>query len=347
MNTETYLITNEQEFIALIHKLTTADNIDSEEFTFPDIQFKGFPTLKFNVKGEHYSSTLTTFLLKALNSLTLEIQRTYCLLKYGTVNLQRLTTEDYQNIDIIFKIREGSSEGESDNSAIAQSIIGLIDRGMQNMNGWAKLAIFLAAIIASGYVVNQHLENQHLEKMAEIESTNKAVDNISHLVAETLKLVKEKGANPLAEEIAQHTKSAQHAFLKEIAKDNFAQSAEINGKKANREQLNEYKKRTPIARDKETRTHDFLIKAMDFYAPAYINTEVTISVIRLADNAEFNLKTSLDLMNEQEINKLKSALGTDENVKIKYEEIKESGKIVQSLFIKIEFEPTPNNATAN
>lgn len=337
MSTPAFTITNEQQFIEMISKLAKAENIDTNDFLLPDIEFQGFPTLKFNVKGEHYSSTLTTFLLKALNELTIEIQRSYCFLKYETTNLRRLTDDDYQNIDIIFKIREGSSEGESDNSSIAKSIVSLIKSGMQGMNGWQKLATLLAMMGTLGFLGDKYLENQNLESERATTLTKTAIKEVSHVSEEALKLVREKGSNYISKEIDSHTQSAQQSFFKEISKDNSVKSAEINNEVANREQLNEYKKRLPIPRDKQTRTDEFLIKTIDFYAPTYIETDVTISVIRLTDDEQFNLKTSFNLMSEKEINRLKFALGINEYVKITYEEIKENGKIVQSQFVRVEF----------
>ena len=75
---------------------------------------------------------------------------------------------------------------------------------------------------------------------------------------------------------------------------------------------------------------------IEVYAPLYIETDIDISVIREADDTEFTLRTSLELMSEQELTELKSALGTNNLIKIAYEEIKENGKITKSQFVRIE-----------
>ena len=47
---EKFLITNESEFEAFIAKMMGRKDLDSDEFCFPDLEFKGWPTISINVK---------------------------------------------------------------------------------------------------------------------------------------------------------------------------------------------------------------------------------------------------------------------------------------------------------
>lgn len=49
---EKFLITNESEFEAFIAKMMGRKDLDSDEFCFPDLEFKGWPTISINVKGD-------------------------------------------------------------------------------------------------------------------------------------------------------------------------------------------------------------------------------------------------------------------------------------------------------
>ncbi|WP_220982977.1 hypothetical protein [Klebsiella grimontii] len=49
---EKFLITNECEFEAFISKMMGRKDLDSDEFCFPDVEFKGWPTISINVKGD-------------------------------------------------------------------------------------------------------------------------------------------------------------------------------------------------------------------------------------------------------------------------------------------------------
>ena len=331
-------ITSDNDLVDFIYNIIRNDtlNLKSKDFELPDIEFSNYPNLMFNVKGESYSSTLTTPLLNALSGLTSEIQKSYCLIKYQTSNLQRLTVEDKQDIDIIFKIKEGSSEGESDNSKIANGIFSIIKEGMEGMNGWQKLTVLVLFISVIGGLGYNWLDNQAVESSAEMNTLDKAISSLAESNKDALSLLKSYGKTALSEEITAHAEASQTIFFKEIAKDPNAEQATLNKSTINREQLDEYKKRITKQKEKTPRVDLFIIKGIEVYAPLYIETDIDISVIREADDTEFTLRTSLELMSEQELTELKSALGTNNLIKIAYEEIKENGKITKSQFVRIE-----------
>ncbi|SFN77527.1 hypothetical protein SAMN05216516_1211, partial [Izhakiella capsodis] len=57
---EKFLIQNEAEFNAFISSMLARKDIDSDAFCFPDVEFKGWPSISINVKGDkkRYSSSL-------------------------------------------------------------------------------------------------------------------------------------------------------------------------------------------------------------------------------------------------------------------------------------------------
>lgn len=328
----TLTIKNEEQFINFITKLSQNE---SDNFEFPDIVFDGFPKLNFNVKGEHYNSTLTTFLLNGLSLLTTEIQKSYCVLRYNTSNLQRLTVEDKELIDIIFTIKEGSSEGESDNSNIVNAVLDFIINGMTGMNSWHKLTVLIMLIGALGWNVNTWLGNQDKSDEREYKAQTAQTELVSDAI-KALEKIYQKGENPKANEIKQHIEQGDAAFFKEVAKDKDVKSAMINHTTLNRDELDEYKKRSSKSKIKTPKIDKFIIKGISLYAPQYIETDIDIAVIRDSDEAEFTLRTSLELMSDDEFAKLKLALGTNELVRISYEEIKENGKLIKSQFVRID-----------
>ncbi|SUB33554.1 Uncharacterised protein [[Pasteurella] mairii] len=188
-------ISNEQNFLEFISSLTNNKDIDlnQKDFKLPDIKFEGYPSLFFNVKGKTYSSTLTTPLLNALTGVTDEIQRAYCLLKYKTSNLQRLTTEDKEELDIIFKIKDGSSEGESDTARIANGAFGVIKEGLKGMNGWQRLAILIVFITAIGGLGWKWLDNQKENEETNAALLSKAIEALDNSNKQALSLLKENG----------------------------------------------------------------------------------------------------------------------------------------------------------
>ncbi|AZI13574.1 hypothetical protein ACU6T4_11260 [Avibacterium paragallinarum] len=332
------VITNETEFLDYISSIIIDEGqkLNSKDFELPNIEFNGYPNLFFNVKGSTYSSTLTTPLLNALSELILEIQKSYCLIKYETSNLQRLTLEDRKNIDIIFKIKEGSSEGESDNTQIANGIFSVIKDGMVGMNGWQKLAVLVTFLGIIGGLGYKWLDNQAIEQATSAATINNAITALSDTNKQAFELLKERGKTEISNEIELHSEQAQAQFFKEVAKDPNAEQATLNQITADRTLLDDYKKRTSKHRTKTPKVDWFMIKGIELYAPQYIETDIDVSVIRESDDTEFTLSTSLTLMSDEELSALKDALGTNNLVKIAYEELKENGKITKSQFVRIE-----------
>lgn len=330
-----YTIKNEDDFIQMLRDFISSQQND-QPLTFPDIQFEGYPTIDFNVKGEHYHSSINSYLNNAISEIIISVQKSYCLIRHNTTNLQRFTSEDKDVSDIIFKIKEGSSEGESDTSGLANIISQFLLNGMNGLHPWQKMTVLLGVLVVLGGLGLKFLDNQAQETVTIAKISEKAIDAQNATTEQLIQYIQEKGRTKLSQEVEIQAKLGQDGFLKNVAQDNRAESAKLNHTQLNRTQLDEYRKRTTIQRNKQNKTHKFLIKGIDFYNPTHLETDVTISVIRLEDDAEFSLKTSLNLMGDNEILRLKQALGTDDEVLINYEEIQENKKIVQSQFVRIE-----------
>lgn len=103
-----------------------------------DLDFQGWPYLHINVTGEKFHSSLTSSMVYGLASMHESFQRAYALAKYGTSNLQRLTNEDKQSLDIIFKIKEGSTDSETDWSGTINQFLAFLTGAFEGMKWSTK-----------------------------------------------------------------------------------------------------------------------------------------------------------------------------------------------------------------
>ncbi|WP_247753583.1 hypothetical protein [Citrobacter freundii] len=148
---EKFLITNESEFEAFIAKMMGRKDLDSDEFCFPDLEFKGWPTISINVKGDkkRYSSSLTASMLFGMAELTNEIQKAFTVIRHDTHNRQKLTNSDKHLLDIVYHISEGSSQADGDSDAIVNGAVSVIKEAIGKMNGRQALCALVAIVIVT------------------------------------------------------------------------------------------------------------------------------------------------------------------------------------------------------
>lgn len=153
-----FLIRSEDDFLNFLEEMKAREGLDSKEFIFPNVKFAGWPSLDINVKGERYHSSITSAMLFGMSMLNEEIQRAFATIRYGSQNLQRLTNEDKQRLDINFKISEGSSDAEGTTDKIINAVTDFLRDTMSGLNGWQKMLVIITMVGAAstcGYL-NRH-----------------------------------------------------------------------------------------------------------------------------------------------------------------------------------------------
>lgn len=74
-----------------------------------ELRFEGWPILEIRVKGKKFDSTITPTLMKGFLEFQKAIYRSYTLTKYNSVNINRLTKGEREELEIRVRVTEGSS----------------------------------------------------------------------------------------------------------------------------------------------------------------------------------------------------------------------------------------------
>lgn len=98
---------------------------------FPDdvrLVFKGWPVYQLDVKGRDWNSTVPTRIMVPMLEVQKDIHRAYANVRYGADNLRRLRDDEREHLEVVIKVREGSSKFDADLwkqlSSIAEAAIG-------------------------------------------------------------------------------------------------------------------------------------------------------------------------------------------------------------------------------
>ncbi|HHW0315049.1 TPA: hypothetical protein ACURG2_001366 [Escherichia coli] len=335
---EKFLITNESEFEAFIAKMMGRKDLDSDEFCFPDLEFKGWPTISINVKGDkkRYSSSLTASMLFGMAELTNEIQKAFTVIRHDTHNRQKLTNSDKHLLDIVYHISEGSSQADGDSDAIVNGAVSVIKEAIGKMNGRQALCALVAIVIAAGTVgwkvADEYWETQRQSSSDQISLVKESTSAVLESQKSTLELLK-TGQTTVSREVLAHGEDGRNKFLKSIAQDPKVTTVKLGEQVINRDQLNTYNQRQSVDRKKDTRQDEFYIRGIS--RSGATNQDISIAVIRASNGEGFSIKTTADITSTDELLVFSQAVATESPLEISYLEVTENGHVSAGQLINI------------
>lgn len=216
------VIDNAERFWDVVQEYLQAD-IDNPGTDLPfQLDFRGWPLLHINVRGEKFHSSLTSSMVYGLASMHESFQRAYALAKYGTPNLQRLTNDDKQSLDIIFKISEGSTDSETDWSGTVNQVLTFLTGAFEGMTGLQKMTILLALITALTVGGCYYLNTSNADHAADLAAQTHNTDTVVAGMTRSFELgaeVKRRGESPISREIEAHGQDGKSSLLKSVASD--------------------------------------------------------------------------------------------------------------------------------
>lgn len=173
-----------------------------------DVIFEGWPTYDLNIKGKDWHSTVPTRVMAPLLEVQKDLHRAYTAICYSSGNLNRLTVEDREKLELVIEVKEGSSEYDADLwkqlGAIAEAAVG-------KMTGTEIIitVVSLGLIITGGAVAKHWISTRLKEK----ESDNQIA--LSTQETERVRVITEAMSNrPVIEEIRDSSIITQSRMLK-------------------------------------------------------------------------------------------------------------------------------------
>jgi hypothetical protein len=112
------------------------------------LEFNGWPSFQMGVNGKDWHSTVPTRVMTPLLDVQKDINRAYANVRYGESNIRRLKDEERDELEVVVKVREGSSLYDAELwkqfSTIAEAAVGRMD-GTQTVITVLGLALLVSA----------------------------------------------------------------------------------------------------------------------------------------------------------------------------------------------------------
>ncbi|UBB12386.1 hypothetical protein [Pantoea eucrina] len=335
---DTLIISSEKDFNAFISKMLKREDLDSDEFSFPEIEFKGWPTISINVKGDknRYNSSVTASMLFGMAELTNEIQKAFTVIRHDTHNRQRLTNADKNLLDIVYRISEGSSQADGESDAIVNGAVSVLKEAIGKMTGRQALCAVVAIVLVTGTVswkvADEYWETQRqssTDQISLVQETAKALNESQKNVLEVLKT----GQTHVSREVMAHGEDGRNKFLRNIAQDPKVTTVKMGDEVISRDQLNVYTQRQPVDRKKETKKDTFQIKGVSRTGPT--NQDISIVVTRESNGESFIIKTTSDITSTDELKVFTDAVAQESYLNISYLEVTENNHVSAGQLINV------------
>jgi hypothetical protein len=160
-----YVIKSEEDAFKYLQQILD-NEIDLEK---DKIKFEGWPYLTLYLKGDKFDSSLTPSLMRGFLELQKGVNRSYCLVRYGTPNTNVLTKAERDELEIKVKVEGGSTTAGVDLQNMLTSIgEKVVDK--MDPTTLAITLVSLALIWAGKSSYASYLENRRKIRETEVKS---------------------------------------------------------------------------------------------------------------------------------------------------------------------------------
>lgn len=137
-----HVIRSESDAFEFLQELLSGSKtLTIEDF---DIVFEGWPNLHVYAKGKKYNQTITPPMMKSFLAFQSAVYRAYAISKYNSPNVNRLTKQEKEDLEIQVKVDKGSANYDIDFQQLA---LKFIEGAVGKMTGEQTLIVVLAAML--------------------------------------------------------------------------------------------------------------------------------------------------------------------------------------------------------
>ncbi|GHB24368.1 hypothetical protein [Salinicola rhizosphaerae] len=186
-----------------------------------EIRFDGWPQLEIVVKGDRYQGTISPSIMKGFIEFQSAIYRTYALARYNSVNVNKLTREERDALELFIEVEKGSSKYKLDVQAIMETFA---ERVADKVT--PRSLVVIALIVATSYFgtsfAKSYLEERRLTRVAELKSEERIAELEAQSYADELDvrrmqiLADATRDEPRAANIREYAGDAQQSIVRSV-----------------------------------------------------------------------------------------------------------------------------------
>ncbi|TOQ83118.1 hypothetical protein CGG88_03005, partial [Vibrio parahaemolyticus] len=332
--TQVLVIKSEKEFLNYAHGVLV--NGEEEQ----TIKFDGWPTVILDIKGNRYHSSLPTKLMEGLVSFQQEVDKAYTCLQYNTSNRQKLTNADKDILELVFTIKEGSTEASSGGSDWVNGLLDKLDVVFKGMSGRQKTALLalLVLSVTGAYVGVSFLDGQNqvaIEKQKSIASVEvekerteqlKTLTETSNLGVQALRdAVLDKALEESPEQgikVVEHIEEGYKNVVKSVPD---ADQLSIGDTTLSKSDIKRISAKPDVVKDVDESTDVFFIESIK-KKPDYM----IVGVVAVDSDLSFNIKVDTSFLMDNEKEALHDAFRDENSINLKYQANLKNGEIVNA-----------------
>ena len=326
------IIRTEEEFLNFA--LSILDS-NEEMSNCPSLRFQGWPKVDVRVSGTRYRQSLPSGLLAGLLTFQEEAKRAYCLAKYGTINLQKLTNDDKEIIgELVFTVSKGSTKSEGDADVYLSRFCEFMDLVLKGMTGKEKIAVVtvLAIAIGGGYIAHSYFENEAKVALAQEETKRlstamePAKASIEALRSIALTHAKES-LDSRGDQILERLSNGYSEVVKSVPD---ADELEFGGHKFSNQQIQKMAEPELTARaSKEYRSQCFISGYKKY------SQHLSVSVFCADLNQSFTIKADRMTLKEAEQSAILKALDASHSIELSFYATTVNGNVVSARLTNV------------
>lgn len=341
-NNKMLQIESEKQFLQYVH------DVFNEEQEPQDLVFKSWPNIEIDISGERYHSSLPTKLMEGFVSFQQELDRAYALILYRAANRQKLTNDDKDALELVFKIQEGSTGASSGLGDWVNGICNKLEVVLEDMSGKQKTALIALLILSvtGSYAVTEfnnisskveieklkaeaqaNAEQQRSEQIETLtETTDAALTTLREVV---LSEVRENSPRRGQQVIDVVTEGYKTVFRS--AQD--AEKISIGETDYSKEEIETISARPDVVKDVTEDSGEFYIESIkkrDYY--------LTVGVLEVSTGNTFNVKVDTSFLKDEEKDTIHNSFRDGTSVTLDYQANVHDGEIVNARLIKVSVE---------
>lgn len=288
-------------------------------------RFKDWPIFDVAIEGERYHSTMTPRLMEGFIEFHSQLLRAYAEVRYGTPSLGKLTNLEKAELDLIFQISSGCTEGKGPLDDILNKLFSVLP--MNKLSG-AQIASLLIVVVlsAAGFYAFKEWLAYDLEKHR-MSASQTVGDTNAKLVAKLVEALADKDLPEEGHRIRARSVEGYRAIARG-APD--ADGMDIQGEHYDAQDLQRVRDNEPADRFRAHRTDYVQIDMIK-------RTKNSLSLtLRLADHEyAFPGKVDLSTFAPQDVKTLFDSMRDSKSIRVQQFSVIESDEIVSTIILAV------------
>lgn len=303
--------------------LAAMTGISTGEAAIP--RFKGWPFFHVVIEGDRYHSTLTPRLMEGFVDFHDQLLRAYAEIRYGAPSLGRLTNLEKAELDLVFEISLGCTEGKGLLDDILNKLFSVLPMnkltGAQTACLVAVIVLSFAGILAFQEWTKYSTENHGIDVAAAREEKN------SELISMLIRALADKDLPIEAVRARSHAVEGYRSIAKG-APD--ATGMDIQGQHYDSQDLQRVRDNEPSDRTRGPRTDDVYIEMIK-----RTKNSLSLSLRLPGHEYVFPGKVDLSTFAPQDVKRLFDSMRDSKTIRVEQFSVMEADEIISTSVLAV------------